>query len=312
MFLGKIRLIIHSPKQFGNMRTDIFLTRIPADIVRILTARVKSGRPDASGLDSLKTRNIMRIVKKGELPAKSQTCSGARKAVDMTENNPLSLEPSPGDENASTNEYEQSEPFNVPQTEEQIRELITQMFNEHNDRLLRMIEIRLQPELRARVEASDVLQEAFVEAFRQLSTGVSAPKVSSLVWLRLIVDQQLVALYRRYCQTKKRCVAKERSLTPQRSQMDPTSTSIFLASQHSSPSVAASRRELEEKLSKCLEKLDPKDREIISLRNFEQLTNRETAEELGIAPNVASVLHLRAIKRFKAILKEEGLDQYLD
>lgn len=230
----------------------------------------------------------------------------------MTDNNPLSLEPLPSDENAPAGEIEQPESFKIPKTEEQIRELITQMFNEHNDRLLRMIEIRLQPELRARVEASDVLQDAFIEAFRQLSTGVSAPKVSSLVWLRLIVDQQLVALYRRYCQTQKRCVAKERSLTPQRSQMDPTSTSIFLASQLSSPSVAARRHELEEKLSKCLEKLDPKDREIISLRHFEQLTNRETAEELGIAPNVASVVYLRALKRFKTILKEERLDQYLE
>ena len=93
------------------------------------------------------------------------------------------------------------------------KEIVEKMFEIHRARLLRMIEVRLQPELRARVEANDVLQEAFIEAYRQLRTGVSAPKGSSFVWLRLIVGQQLVAVYRRYCQTQKRNVAREFSIS---------------------------------------------------------------------------------------------------
>ena len=90
---------------------------------------------------------------------------------------------------------------NDPERDAEARRMIDEMFAEHRERLLRMIELRLQPELRSRVDANDVLQESFIEAYRQLRGGISAPKVSSLVWLRLIVNQQLVTFYRRYCQT---------------------------------------------------------------------------------------------------------------
>ncbi|MBQ4194936.1 MAG: hypothetical protein II622_02380, partial [Thermoguttaceae bacterium] len=152
----------------------------------------------------------------------------------------MSLEARSDDDNSNDAQQSVIEP---PKTDEEAQALVSEMFNEHHDRLLRMIEIRLQPELRARVDANDVLQEAFIEAYRQLRTGVSAPKQSSLVWLRLIVSQQIVAMYRKYCQTQKRDVSRERPISVQRSQADPTSTSIFLVGQLTSPSVAASRHE---------------------------------------------------------------------
>ena len=223
----------------------------------------------------------------------------------------------PNSPNSSSNEVEsaQNSDFSsdslAAQSDEEVKRLVGDMFNEHRERLLRMIEVRLQPQLRARVDANDVLQESFIEAYRQLRTGVSAPKGESIVWLRLIVGQQLVSLYRKYCQAQKRNVTRERSLSRQRSSMDPESTSIFLTSQLTSPSVAARRHELTIKMKECLERLDPADREIISLRHFEQLTNREAAEELGVAPNSASVMYLRALKRFRVILEEEQLDQYV-
>ena len=227
----------------------------------------------------------------------------------MSKENPLSLEARSDDDNSNDAQQSVIEP---PKTDEEAQALVSEMFNEHHDRLLRMIEIRLQPELRARVDANDVLQEAFIEAYRQLRTGVSAPKQSSLVWLRLIVSQQIVAMYRKYCQTQKRDVYRERPISVQRSQADPTSTSIFLVGQLTSPSVAASRHEIAQKLRECLERLDPNDREILSLRHFEQLSNRETAEELDITPNAASIMYLRALKRFRVILQEENLDELLE
>jgi RNA polymerase sigma-70 factor (ECF subfamily) len=95
-------------------------------------------------------------------------------------------------------------------------------------------------------------------------------------------------------------------------QADPTSTSIFLVGKLTSPSVAARRAELTIKLRECLEKLDPDDREILSLRHSEQLSNRETAEELNVAPNVASVRYLRALKKFRVVLQAEKLDELLE
>ena len=151
-----------------------------------------------------------------------------------------------------------------------------------------------------------------MEAYRQLRLGVSAPRASSLVWLRLIVGQQLVAIYRRYFQTQKRNAAREISISRGRTEADPSATSIFLVGKLTSPTLAAQRQELAVKIRECLEKLSPTDREILSLRHFEQLSNRETAEELNIEPNAASVMYLRALKRFREILKAEKLDEALE
>ncbi len=200
----------------------------------------------------------------------------------------------------------------APVKDAEAKRLVEEMFNEHRDRLLRMIEVRLQPELRNRVDANDVLQDSFMEAYRQLRLGVSAPKFSTIVWLRLIVGQQLVSTYRRYCQTQKRNVSREYSISEQRAKTDATSTSIFLIGKSTSPSAAARRHELVFKLRECLEKLNETDREILSLRHFEQLSNRETAEELKVSPNAASVMYLRALKKFRTILQAEKLDDLLE
>ncbi len=207
---------------------------------------------------------------------------------------------------------EKLEKMSAEERDAEAKRLVSEMFKEHQSRLLRMIEVRLQPELRRRVDANDVLQESFMEAYRQLRLGVSAPKFSTLVWLRLIVGQQLVAIYRKYCMTQKRDIGREVSISEGKVQANPSATSIFLVGTLTSPSVAARRYELTIKIRECLEKLSPTDREILSLRHFEQLSNRETAEELNLDPNVASVMYLRALKKFKAVLQAEKLDELLE
>ncbi len=224
----------------------------------------------------------------------------------MTDNNDAPRE-------AETPDVDLSVLHNAPddKRDEIAKAIVEKMFEVHHARLLRMIEVRLQPELRARVEANDVLQEAFIEAYRQLRTGVSAPKGSSFVWLRLIVGQQLVAVYRRYCQTQKRNVAREFSISEKRVQPDATATSLFLVGNYTSPSVAAQRVELAEKVKACLEQLSEPDSEVLCMRHFEQLSNRETAEELNVSPNTASVMYMRALKKFKVILKKAKIDELI-
>ncbi len=196
-------------------------------------------------------------------------------------------------------------------TPEEAQQLVSKMFEEHRERLLRMIEVRMHPDLRSVIDADDVLQESLIEALRQLTKGVSFPKFSTLVWLRLIVGQQLVTLYRHYFQTQKRDMAKECSIHNQRPQVDSSSTSIFLVGQATSPSIAARRHELIDKMHECLNQLPDADREIISLRHFEQLSNKEVAEELGVKPNAASVMYMRALKKFKPILEAANLQEFL-
>ena len=197
--------------------------------------------------------------------------------------------------------------------EDECRTALDAMFNEYRDKLLRMIEVRLHPELRCQIDAGDVLQEAFIEAYRQLCGKISAPKGSPLVWLRLIVGQELIKFHRKYLQTQKRNIAREVSLRNQNMlQTDSLSLSDVLVGKLTTPSFAARRQELIDKTRECLDELNEDDREILSLRHFEQMSNAETAEELGIPANTASVRYLRALKKFRDILCRHGLDKLLE
>lgn len=200
----------------------------------------------------------------------------------------------------------------MTENDDTVRARVEAMFKEHRERLLRMIEVRLTPELRRIVEPEDVLQEAFLEAFRQLKEKVSEPKSEPIVWLRLIVGQQLIAVHRRYIKTRKRNIENERPFGGFAPRADSLSMSGFLVGKLTSPSLAARRKELVEKLRACLDRLDHEDREIISLRHFEQLSNSETARELGIEPSAATARYLKALRHFRELLKEEELDELLE
>ncbi len=200
-----------------------------------------------------------------------------------------------------------------PCHEEQVRQELDKMFQEYHDRLLRMIEIRLRPEIRNQIDSNDILQETFMEAYRQMNGRISEPKGSPLVWLRLIVGQQLIMFHRRYFQTQKRNVSREVSIYNQNGlQSDVLSMSGILVGKLTAPSVAARRQELIIRIRECLEELNENDREILSLRHFEQLSNSETAEELNLSPNTASVRYVRALKKFKEILEVHHLDELLE
>jgi RNA polymerase sigma-70 factor, ECF subfamily len=76
------------------------------------------------------------------------------------------------------------------------RGALAEMFSRHRERLRRMVEIRLDRRLLARVDASDVMQEAFLEASRQLPEYVRDPRLPVFLWLRLVVGDRLMKLHR--------------------------------------------------------------------------------------------------------------------
>jgi RNA polymerase sigma-70 factor (ECF subfamily) len=146
-----------------------------------------------------------------------------------------------------------------------------------------MVRLRLDPRLQSRIDPSDVLQEAFLEAAQRLPEYLRDPKMPFFLWLRFLTGQKLLALRRRHLGTEARDAGREVSLY--RGAM-PEASSACLAAQLlrriTTPLQAALRAEMKVRLQEALNRMDPLDREVLALRHFEQLSHVEAAEALGL------------------------------
>jgi len=183
------------------------------------------------------------------------------------------------------------------------RQALGVLLDRHRDRLRRMVEIRLDARLQARIDASDVIQEACVEVIERLDEYLRDPQLPFFLWLRLVVGERLVRLHRQHLGTRMRDADREVSLYRG---AQPMASSAALAAQllgkQTSPTQAVLRAERILRLQEALNALDPIDREVLSLRHFEELTAGETARVLGIEEAAAAKRYFRALKRLKEIL----------
>jgi RNA polymerase sigma-70 factor, ECF subfamily len=177
----------------------------------------------------------------------------------------------------------------------------------HRDRLRLMVQLRLDRRLLGRVDASDVIQEAYLEAALRLPEYLRQPDLPFFVWLRFLTAQKLLVLHRRHLGAKVRDAARDVSLfqgaVPEASS---AALAAHLLGHRTTPSQAAIRAELRARLQDALDRLDALDREVLVLRHFEQLTNGETARVLGIRESAASQRYARALLRLKDVLTGLG------
>jgi RNA polymerase sigma-70 factor, ECF subfamily len=183
------------------------------------------------------------------------------------------------------------------------RDALNELFSRHRERLRRMVEMRLDWRLQARIDPSDVIQDAYLEVAERLEEYLREPKLPLFLWLRLVVGERLTTLHRQHLGTKMRDAAREVSLYREAL---PQASSVALAAQllgkHTSPTEAAVRAERMLRLQEAINTLDPIDREILSLRHFEQLSRAEAAQVLGIEEGTAAKRYVRALKRLKDVL----------
>lgn len=199
-------------------------------------------------------------------------------------------------DNVETNEL-------LAQAERRNEQAIGQLLERDRPRLHRMVALRLDPRLHGRVSPSDVIQEAQLEAATRLAEYLRNPTMPFFLWLRLITGQWILALHRQHLGAQRRDARRELSLDrPSLPQATSAALAARLMGQITSPSAAAIRAEMKLQLHEALESMDPIDREVLTLRHFEQLNTAETARELGIAEEAAKKRHIRALKRLKEIL----------
>lgn len=175
---------------------------------------------------------------------------------------------------------------------------LAEFFMQNRGRLHRMISMRIDQRLAQRVDASDVLQEGFVDAAKRLNEFIEKPPMPLFVWLRFLIGQKLAAVHRWHFNAQKRDPRKEDTAASQRM---PSADSQVIAREFSasmtSPSQAVVRAEMSEKLARVLDTLESIDREILVMRHFEELSNNEAAAELGITKGTASKRYVRALAK---------------
>lgn len=191
------------------------------------------------------------------------------------------------------------------------REILGELFSRHGARLERMVRLRMDRRLQGRIDAADVLQEAYLEALKSFSSYLARPETSFFVWLRCVTARTLLDLHRYHLGAQARDARREVSLhraLPVGGSPQATSEALAarLLGRFTSPSVAARRAERRLRLESVLNSMDPMDREILTLRHLEQLSNGEAAELLGISETATSKRHVRALKKLKEILYARG------
>jgi RNA polymerase sigma-70 factor (ECF subfamily) len=182
------------------------------------------------------------------------------------------------------------------------RAALSSVLSEHAPRLERMIALRMDVRQRRHFEPADVVQDALLEATKRFDEWCAQSNLPFYVWLRLMTAQCLTKTERRFHQ-QKREVGRERALVPPQSRITATGAAEWLVSTHTSPTQAARRVELRDLVKTALEQLDDLDREVLTLRHFEEMSNEETALELGIEPAAASKRFTRALQRIRPALR---------
>lgn len=196
---------------------------------------------------------------------------------------------------------------NTQELLEQVRQgqndAVERLLTRHREPLRRMIDLRLDPAIAQRLDASDVVQDVLLEASKRLQDYVKEPKMPFHLWLRHIAKDHVIDAHRRHHQAQKRGVNREQPLAP-RDWADRSSLELAaqLLDHELTPASAAMQHELVKRLEDALTKLDDDDREIILMRHHEQLSNQEVAASLELSEAAASMRYLRAVRRLRDLL----------
>ena len=178
------------------------------------------------------------------------------------------------------------------------------LLTQHTDRLSRMVSFRLDPRLRGRIDAADVVQEAYVEAADHRPDYFGQPAPAPLfLWLRKIVVNKLHETHRHHLGARMRDAGRE---VAGGSDADATSVALLagLTGHAAGPGTAAAAAEARDRVREALAGMGETDREVLALRHFEQLSNGETAAVLGIQERAAKERYVRAMRRLREALAD--------
>ena len=164
--------------------------------------------------------------------------------------------------------------------------------------LRRLVDLRMEDELRRRVDPSDIVQETLIVISRRVDDFLTRQPTSFRLWARRKAIERLTEARRKHL-AGKRSVRRERNLS------DASSMALARSFFGSLPGQSLERREMVNRVQRAIDELSAMDREVILLRHVEELRNHEIAVVLNLDADTASKRYGRAIRRL-AIKMNEG------
>jgi RNA polymerase sigma-70 factor (ECF subfamily) len=180
-----------------------------------------------------------------------------------------------------------------------------QLLIRHRDRLKRMVAAHLDRRLAARVDPSDIVQEALFDAHRDLSDYLRRRPLPLYPWLRQLAWERLLKWHRAHVQVQKRSVGREEPRDLDLPEESAVQLAQRLIAAGTSPSRRLIRDELRQRVRAALESAPPRDRQILVMRHLEEMSAGEIAASLGITERAAKARHTRALERLRSLLGED-------
>ena len=165
---------------------------------------------------------------------------------------------------------------------------LNKLFEVYNERVLRIVRMRMGQELRSKQESMDIVQDAFISALRSLGNFTYQNEGDFLRWISKIVENRIRDNIEKL-HTNKRDIRKEIPLNNTSASQD-TFAGIYEPVDTATPSLILSKGEGLNKLEKAISGLKPEYREVIILTKLEGLSHKEVGEKLGKSPDAVRML----------------------
>jgi RNA polymerase sigma-70 factor (ECF subfamily) len=168
-----------------------------------------------------------------------------------------------------------------------------------------MVAVRMDDRLLTRVDPSDVVQEAMVDAVRKLPEYLRERPLPFYPWLRQIAWNRLIDLHREHVKAGRRSVNREIPFDPPLSSQSQYRLADQILSRECPPNARILRDELISRLQQSIARLAPTHREILILRHIEGLSVPETAQILKTTESAVTSRHFRALVKLREILDRD-------
>jgi RNA polymerase sigma-70 factor, ECF subfamily len=183
------------------------------------------------------------------------------------------------------------------------REALGRLLEAHRTALHQLAKRQLEGRIAVRVDASDVIQQTFLEAYRSFPQFAGQDARELVAWLQSILDHKVATAIRDHTLLQKRNIGRERSMDDSGVDGSPLKEEFAAGS---SPSQKAIRGEEAERLSQALTDLPDDQREAVRLRHLEGWAVADIARRLGRTPAATAGLIKRGMQTLRRHMHWDG------